>query len=59
MVADSAKRFGNQLEARQVDRVVELAMKAEAAEAAAAAALVGALNLPNDNLIPLILGSGR
>jgi hypothetical protein len=55
-VADSAKRFGNQLEPRQVDRVVELATTAQGAEATAAAALMGSLDLPNENLIPLILG---
>lgn len=55
-VADSAKRFGNLLEARQIHRVVELAQNGEVAEATAAAGVMGALNLPNTNLIPLILG---
>lgn len=54
--AASAKRFGNQLESRQVGRVVEMAMKGAGEEATAAAALMGALNLPNDQLIPLIIG---
>lgn len=54
--ADSAKRYGNQLESRQVQRVMELAIKSPDAEATAAAALVGSLNLPNSNLVPLILG---
>lgn len=58
-VADSAKRFGNRLEPRQVDRLIELAGTGSGDEATAAAALVGALNLPNTNLIPLILGRGR
>jgi hypothetical protein len=56
-VADSAKRFGNHLEPRQVERLLEVASRGEGEEATAAAALVGALNLPNDNLIPLILGT--
>jgi hypothetical protein len=54
--ADSAKRHGNQLEPRQVQRVQELAVKGADGEATAAAALVGSLNLPNSNLVPLILG---
>lgn len=53
--ADSAKRFGNRLEQRQVNRVVELASSQSDAEATAAAALMGALNLPNSQLLPLIL----
>lgn len=56
-VATSAKRFGNQLEERQVRRVLELARSQDAAESTAAAALAGALNLPNADLLPLILGS--
>lgn len=55
-VSDSAKRFGNQLEPRQVERAMELAAKATDKEATAAAALVGSLNLPNSNLVPMILG---
>ncbi|MCC6662032.1 MAG: hypothetical protein IT437_14240 [Phycisphaerales bacterium] len=55
-VADSAKRYGNRLEPRQVERVLEIASNGTGDEATAAAALVGALSLPNDNLIPLILG---
>ena len=58
-VADSAKRFGNQLEPRQVDRVMELAARGTGDEATAAAALVGSLNLPNSNLVPLILGTAQ
>lgn len=54
-VADSAKRYGNQLETRQVERAIELSSKATDKEATAAAALVGSLNLPNSNLVPLIL----
>jgi hypothetical protein len=56
-VADSAKRFGNLLEPRQVERAMELAVKGKDQEATAAAALVGSLKLPNTNLVPLILGT--
>jgi CheY-like chemotaxis protein len=54
--ARSAKRFGNMLEERQVSRLVELVGGAQDAEATAAAALMGALNLPNTKLVPLITG---
>lgn len=53
--ADSAKRFGNQLEPRQVERAMEVAAKGPDKEATAAAALVGSLNLSNSNLVPMIL----
>jgi hypothetical protein len=53
--ADSAKRHGNLLETRQVERVLELVSRAPDKEATAAAALIGSLNLPNVNLVPLIL----
>lgn len=56
ITADSAKRFGNMLEPRQIDRVIELAETGEDDEATAASALMGALNLPNDRIVPLILG---
>lgn len=55
-VADSAKRFGNYLRDRQVERLMRIAMAEDSAEATAAAAVMGALNLPNENLLPLILG---
>lgn len=57
-VAASAKRFGNLLDSRQITRVVAMATAAEGddAEATAAASLMGALNLPNVNLVPMILG---
>ncbi len=57
LVAESAKRNGNLLEPRQVDRVIEMARTGDGEEATAAAALMGALNLPNDQLIPLILSA--
>jgi hypothetical protein len=56
-LGESAKRFGNQLEPRQVQRLLELAATGGNEEATAAAAVLGALNLPNDNLVPLILGN--
>lgn len=56
-VARSAKRSGNMLEERQVSRLVEIAGSGDDAEATAAAALMGALNLPNARLVPLILGN--
>ena len=55
-VAESARRFGNLLPRRQVDRLLALASSGEGAEATAAAALMGSLNLPNSELVPLILG---
>ncbi|MFZ4574893.1 MAG: HEAT repeat domain-containing protein [Phycisphaerales bacterium] len=56
MVAGSAKRFGNKLEARQVTRLVKLAKEGGDAQATAAASLMGALQLPNTDLLPLITG---
>lgn len=55
LVSDSAKRFGNRLEERHVKRVLEMTGSEDDKEATAAAALMGALNLPNSQLIPLIL----
>lgn len=55
-VARSAKRYGNLLAERQVLRLVEIAGSGNDAEATAAAALMGALNLPNARLVPLITG---
>lgn len=54
--SDSAKRFGNLLPERLVNRLLETAATASGAEATGAAALVGALNLPSSALAPLILG---
>lgn len=53
--ADSARRFGNLIEQRQIIRLKEIAMEGGAREATAAAALMGALNLPNPELVPLIV----
>jgi len=55
-VADSAKRFGNQLDERQVARVVAIAKDTSPEESLAAAALLGALGVPNSDLLPQILG---
>lgn len=54
-VTDSGKRYGNRLETRQVNRVLELARSSDPAEATLGAALAGALSLPNQELIPLVL----
>jgi hypothetical protein len=58
-LADSAKRFGNMLEQRQVDALVGLTSKAKGEEATAAAAVVGALNLQGTGVVPLILGDRK
>ncbi|HRJ49699.1 MAG TPA: hypothetical protein PKU91_04155, partial [Phycisphaerales bacterium] len=57
-VSDSAKRHGNLLTRVQVERLVELARANDRSEATAAAAVLGALNLPNADLADLILGDG-
>lgn len=54
-VAESARRYGNMLEPRQVSRVVAMARDGEGEEATTAAALMGALDLSNADLVPLIL----
>lgn len=56
LVADSAKRFGNQLEDRQVAQVVKTATEKSAEESTAAAALLGALGVPNADFLPELLG---
>ncbi|RMH14493.1 MAG: HEAT repeat domain-containing protein [Planctomycetota bacterium] len=56
-VADSAKRFGNQLAERQVRRVIEMTMVADDALATSAAAVMGSLELPNSDIVPLIVGT--
>jgi len=55
--AGSAKRFGNMLEARHITAIKEVATTGAPAEATAAAALMGSLNLPNAEIVPLILGA--
>lgn len=57
-VAASAKRFGSRLEDRQITRALALARSTTASEreAIAASALLGALNLQSQSIVPLILG---
>ncbi|MBX3386642.1 MAG: hypothetical protein KF768_08740 [Phycisphaeraceae bacterium] len=52
----SAKRHGNQLTDRHVASLLRLVRDGQSEEATAAAALMGSLNLPNVNVVPLILG---
>ena len=52
-VTASVKRFGSQLEPRQVTRAIELAKGGDTS----AAALVGAMGIENKDLVKLILGS--
>lgn len=54
--AQSARRFGNRLEDRQVGRLLQLARTASGDEATASAALMGALGLSNNDIVPLLLG---
>ncbi len=54
--AESAKRQGNQLTDRHIASLLRLVRDGQNAEATAAAALMGSLNLPNANVVPLILG---
>jgi hypothetical protein len=55
LVASNAKLFGNMLEPRQVDQLFEAASSPDDALATAAAGVLGALSLPNKDLVPLIL----
>ena len=55
-IAASARRFGNMLEPRQINRVLELAGSPDDETAVAAATVAGALALPNRDLVPLITG---
>lgn len=57
--AGSAKRFGNQTDARHVTALRELATTGGDGEATAAAAVLGSLNLPNSEIVPMILGTGK
>lgn len=59
IVADSAKRFGNQLDDRLVRRLVELARSDNEDLATQAVAVMGAMEIENDELVPLILGAGE
>lgn len=55
-VADSAKRYGNQLDERRVRSVVAVAVSDAPEESLAAAAVLGALGVPNSNFLPQVLG---
>lgn len=52
---ESGKRFGNFLEPGQVTRLTQLAASGNDAEATAAAGLIGALNLAQTELVPMLL----
>lgn len=54
IVADSGKRFGNQLNNRQIRRLIEMAQSGNEDLAATAAATMGALEVDNDTLLQLI-----
>jgi hypothetical protein len=54
IVADSGKRFGNQLNNRQIRRLIGLAQSENDELAATAAATMGALEVDNDTLLQLI-----
>lgn len=56
---NSAKRFGNLLEDRHIRWLVTTAERGTNEEATLAASLIGALNIPNERLVTLIIGSGR
>lgn len=56
LAADSAKRFGNRLEERQLNGVIKIARSDSATESLAAAALLGALGVPNEDFLPQLLG---
>lgn len=58
MVADSGKRFGNQLDNRQIRRLIELAQDSDNELATVAVATMGALEVTNTTLVPLILNGG-
>ena len=55
MVADSGKRFGNQINNRQIRRLIELAQDSDDELATVAVATMGALEVANTTLVPLIL----
>ncbi|MEQ8769998.1 MAG: hypothetical protein RIB60_05765 [Phycisphaerales bacterium] len=57
-VADSGKRYGNLLEDRLVRRLLRLAQDEDERLSTQAVATVGALGLPNDSMLPMILGGG-
>ncbi|MBL4591391.1 MAG: hypothetical protein JKY96_05470, partial [Phycisphaerales bacterium] len=58
IVADSGKRFGNSLDRRQVRRLIEMAQSSDEALATVAVGTMGALDVQNTDLVPLILNHG-
>lgn len=59
ILADSGKRHGNQLNNRQIRRLIEMAQSSDAVLAETAAATMGALEVDNDTLLELIFsGAG-
>jgi DNA-binding response OmpR family regulator len=59
LASESAKRYGNRLERRQLTSLVQLAREGDDASATAAAAMMGSLNLANEDLLGLIVGKGQ
>lgn len=59
VAAAGAKRAGNMLAPRQLESLADLVRSASGEEATSAAALMGALNLKGQNVVPLILGDAR
>lgn len=55
--ANSARRTGNQLQERQIQRLLQIARDGTDAEAVAAAGLLGSLGVPSEDLAGLILDS--
>ncbi|KAA0216743.1 MAG: hypothetical protein EDM82_03330 [Cyanobacteria bacterium CYA] len=58
-VASSAKRYGNKLAERQIRRLIELSGSDDQSLATTAAAVMGALELPNMDIVPLLLEHGQ
>ncbi len=56
LVADSGKRYGNSLDDRQIRRLIELARSTDYELATSAAAVMGAMQLPNEDLLPIMFG---
>ncbi|MBL4698696.1 MAG: hypothetical protein JKX70_07670, partial [Phycisphaerales bacterium] len=55
IVSESGKRFGNQLDNRQIRRLIELAQDENDDLATTAVATMGALEVSNTSIVPLIL----
>lgn len=57
ILADSGKRFGNHLDSRLMGRLIELAQSRDESLATQAVAVMGAMEMQNEQLVPLILSS--